>query len=499
MKIEDKLIELHKSGIGVWVQGDNLRYKSIFGEPKKTDIEFLKNNKVAIINNLKKNNTLFNREIQNNEMPLTEIQSAYILGRDKNFKYGGVSSHVYIEIKLPLLDINKAEEVWNNIINRHEALKTVFTPNHYQKILKEDTYYRIKYNNGENIAEKINNTRKKLESKVYNSNSWPLFDIIISQLDDYSIIHISFDFLVLDWTSIWILLKEFEELYFYESEVVYKKYSLKEIRLSQLALKESSKYLLDKEYWEHRIPKLPEGPMIPINDNFEGFSFERKQKKIDVNKWDKLKSIIQTFEVTQTSFLISILAIVLNRFSYNSHFIINLVTMNRPQEYYGAKVVNDFTATNLLEFEINNQDRFIELLRKTQRQLIEDINHDTFTGVEVIREIRKDPEKRDRIYPFVFTSAMGIDSSNYKYIKVKKDGLSQTPQVFMDCQVMEVEGELIINFDLRKGVIPSIIIETITDSYSKLLSYLCDISMWNCDISDIYGEVFNNNLNEIKK
>lgn len=496
MEIQNKLIEMYKNGLEVWVDKNNLKYKSFNGIPENRDIDFLKTNKSKIMEILNKNNIFLTGLLEDDELPLTEIQSAYLLGREKHFEFGGVASHVYMEAKLPLLEINRAEKVWNNIIQEHEALRSIFTSNNTQKILKKDIYYKIDFNDGINIEDKISETRESLKGKCYKPDIWPLFDIVISQVDDYSLLHLSFDFLILDWASILILLKEFENNYFNEKINLKQSYNLKKIRMNQLTRKQSSKYLSDKKFWEKRIPILSDAPLLPIQGNMIKDRFKRRQLKLSRSEWNNLKENIGKFGFTQTSFLVTVLAIVLNNWSSNPEFTLNLTTMNRQKEYLDMDIINDFTSTELLEFKINKKQCFCDLLKRVQEQIIEDLQHETFTGVEVVRAIRKDIERRDIIFPFVFTSALGIKSSDYKYISLQEEGLSETPQVFMDCQVMEVNQELIINFDLRLGVFSKELSSSIVKNYFDLLYYFSDLESFKKPISSIYIE---NNISNSEK
>ena len=496
MGIESKLIELYRNGLEVFANKEELNYRSTSGIPKKEDIDFLKKYKNEIVTILNKDSINSSCVLGDNEIPLTEIQSAYLLGRENHFELGGVSSHVYMEVRLPLLEKSRTEDVWNNIIKEHEALRSIFTSNNTQKILKRDLYYTVEFNEGIGINGKVNSTRERLKGKRYKTNIWPLFDIVVSQVDNYSLLHLSFDFLILDWTSIWILLKEFENNYFNNVTISNSIYNLKEIRMSQLSLKKSSKYLSDKEFWESRIPTLPSSPILPIQNTTIQDKFERMQIKADTIKWTKIKSNLAKLGFTQTSFLITIMAIMINNWSSNSKFSLNLTTMNRPKKYDGIDIVNDFTATSLLKVEVNNKQLFCDLLEKIQEQIIDDLKHETFTGVETIREIRKNTAKRNSIFPFVFTSALGVSSSDYKYIHLQEEGLSETPQVFMDCQVMEVNQELIVNFDLRSGVFSKELSNSIVKSYFGLLNYFSNLESFNKLISDVYKE---NGLNNNKK
>ncbi|MEJ7329137.1 hypothetical protein, partial [Staphylococcus epidermidis] len=80
----------------------------------------------------------------------------------------------------------------------------------------------------------------------------------ITQRHEQSILHLSFDFLILDWTSIWILLKAFESAYFNENDVIdtSQDYELKDIYMQSELTKASSKYLVDQQYWLNKLPHL---------------------------------------------------------------------------------------------------------------------------------------------------------------------------------------------------------------------------------------------------
>ena len=76
---------------------------------------------------------------------VTDIQKAYLVGRNENFELGGVGTHLYSEIKSSL-DIPKLNEALNKVILRHPILHTVFNlENQQQVILGEIPVYNINY------------------------------------------------------------------------------------------------------------------------------------------------------------------------------------------------------------------------------------------------------------------------------------------------------------------------------------------------------------------
>ena len=106
--------------------------------------------------------------------------------------------------------------------------------------------------------------------------------------------------------------------------------------------------------------------------------------------------------------LLTIYSEILKKWSINKDFCINVTTMNRNIELYQNiyDIVGEFTNVVLLEVKNDKKSSFIERALKIQRQLWEDLEHNNFSGVEFIREIKKFFNE-DRIYPYVFTSTLG--------------------------------------------------------------------------------------------
>ncbi|HEK9849483.1 TPA: non-ribosomal peptide synthetase, partial [Streptococcus equi subsp. equi] len=86
--------------------------------------------------------------------------------------------------------------------------------------------------------------------------------------------------------------------------------------------------------------------------------------------------------------------------------------------------------------------------REIQGQLIEDLSHELFSGIEMQKELRKIEKDNLVLMPIVFTSGIGINSwdDDERLGKIVY-GLSQTPQVFLDNQVFVYNDGLKIYWD----------------------------------------------------
>ncbi|MCD6257468.1 amino acid adenylation domain-containing protein, partial [Candidatus Aerophobetes bacterium] len=486
---KDKAVELlthfRKKGVSLWEDNGKLRYKAPRGVLKDDDLQALKYYKKDILNLLQaeaKFSTITpDPESRFEPFPLTDVQSAYLLGRHEAFGYGGVGCHIYMELNYPELDPERAEAVWNQLISRHDMLRVVIDRNGYQRVLKDVPHLKIDYTDAsswekQEIEANLNQIREELGHRVYEPEHWPLFDIAITKTPDNTILHFSMDFLMADWASIMLLLSEFETLYaepakrLSDLSLTFRDYVLAERRL-----RESPAYFRDKEYWLSRISDLPPAPDLPLTqkqDKFGTARFRRRFLKLNKFAWEKLKQQAQKRGLTPTIAVIAAYAAVIERWSREKRFCLNLTVLNRlPLHPQINNIVGDFTSISLLSVDWGAGSSFYECAKALNRQLFEDLEHRLFSGVEVLREIRRRGHE-DALMPIVFTSGIGLWTHQLKG-KVGY-GISQTPQVFIDCQAMDSHDILYVNWDVREGVFPDGMIDDMFSVFEKLLHSLAE-------------------------
>ncbi len=483
MSIKEKIIELYNRGINLWSEDGNLHYKAAGQKLLPEDMEFLKKNKVEIIRLFESPNKIEKNYDRYTEYPLTDIQSAYLLGRGNNYRFGGVSSHVYFEVEFPKLEREEVEKAWNSLIQRHDNMRMVISETQKQRVQESVPKYEILWQDCENLEEieEDNVIRKSLENKYYEIGSWPMYDIGVSQLKDKSIMHLSFDFLILDWTSIWILLKEFEQVYFNKQDNLDEvSYTFKHYYMDSLDRKKCSKYIVDEAYFSKKLNEYAEAPMLPVNFDDAQEEFQRISSEINMNEWAGLKAAALKEGITATIAVLTAFSMTLELWCEKPDFTVNLTTMNRDSNRKEiGSIVGDFTSINLLNVSVMRDKTFVENAKVLQKKFALDMEHNSFSGMEVLRELRKLHSSEECFYPIVFTSSIGSISAEYDYLKMGTYGVSQTPQVFMDCQVMEVNKKLHINLDIRKGIFPEGMIEHMMEKFCELLYYLAEQKNWS--------------------
>lgn len=209
--------------------------------------------------------------------------------------------------------------------------------------------------------------------------------------------------------------------------------------------------------------------------------FIRMARKLSAEDWEKIKFFSSQNSVTPTATVLSIFALCIERWSVNKKFSLNLTTLIRNNKYTGIyNTIGDFTSVDVLEIDLSEKIIFADFVKNVNKQIFEDLDHSSYSGIEVIRDLRKRRKNPMLLFPIIFTSSIGLIKNDGMVGKVNNNGISQTPQAFLDCQVMDNEEGLFINWDIRNGIFEEGVIQ---DIFCTFLTYLKKISesveFWN--------------------
>ena len=470
---------LEAKGITFWREGDKIKYKAGAGAMQKDDILRLKACKSEILELLAadsgKVKLMENKSERYEPFVLTDVQQSYLMGRGNLFDYGGVACHIYIQLCYEQLDTVRVERVWNELIAKHEMLRAVIHEEGYQQIMKEAPPFNVR-DYGDLPADQI---EQEMGHDAFEIGSWPYFAVGVSNYEKKAIMHISIEFIIADWTSIWMLMYQFEQLYFGElQEIQSVPISFRDYVLTEREQKESAVYAQDKAYWMKQLETFPTRPLLPVirsNDKEKAY-FERKYVRLSPDEWGRVKQYALVNGITPTTLVLMLYAAALERYSENKRFAINLTVLNRQPFHPDIdKVIGDFTTLSLLEIDFGSGKDFLETAKITGERLFGNMDHSSYSGVEFMREISRSKGPDAAFMPYVFTSAVGLFSSMPDMMirgMGEGSGISQTPQVFIDCQVMDGNFGMQVNWDIRKGVFEPCIIE---DMFTLFREMLCSI------------------------
>ncbi|RKG92069.1 condensation domain-containing protein, partial [Corallococcus terminator] len=423
--------------------------------------------------------------------PLTDIQQAYWVGRSGDYELGQVSTHIYFEINGQGLEVSRLEQAWRRLIDRHDMLRAVILPDGRQQVLKQVPPYhlRILELRGQDEASRtrqLDAVREEMSHQVLPADRWPLFEIRASLLDDGHLrLHVGLDALIADAWSMFCLFQEWARLYQEpEARLPPLELTFRDYVLAEEGLRRTPLYERSRAYWMERVERMAPAPELPLArtpDAVGAGRFQRRGSRLSREDWQKLKQRTAEEGLTPSAVLCTAFSEVLARWSKSPRFTLNLTLFNRlPLHPQTHEIVGDFTSLSLLEVDASLLEPFTARAQRVQQQLWQDLDHRHFGGVRVLRELaRRQGGSQRALMPVVFTSTLALGAAGQEASVLNQFGemtyaVGQTPQVWLDHQVIEQDGALLFNWDAVEALFPPGLLDDMFAAYCRFLARLVD-------------------------
>ncbi|HML89684.1 MAG TPA: amino acid adenylation domain-containing protein [Methylomusa anaerophila] len=420
--------------------------------------------------------------------PLTDLQQAYLLGRNPYFELGNVATHIYQEFEMRNINLPRLNDALHMLIARHDMLRAVIVNASEQKILPAVEPYPIELYDFRKLDKqtregRLQEIRECMAHEMLPADKWPLFDIRASLLSEDTIrLHIHLDMLIMDFTSVMVFFNEWMMLYenpdkpLADMEIHYRDYVLAEKKI-----KDTVPYRNSKNYWLVKTDSLAPAPELPLKTNPRTITdprFRRRFSILSPEQWNTLKEKAKQQGLTPSGVLFAAYAMIIANWSKGSRFTLNLTLANRlPLHPQIDRIIGDFTSVTLVELDYSRPKTFLCWAQQVQKALLETLDHPYFSGVEVIRELAARRGMREAAMPVVFTSGLGLNNELNSLFEMQEGeccGLAETSQVWLDQQVFEIKGGLVFNWDVVDELFPEGMIDDMFGSYCQLLAGLAE-------------------------
>ncbi|WP_193085934.1 non-ribosomal peptide synthetase [Halomonas sp. FME65] len=417
---------------------------------------------------------------------LTDVQQAYITGRQEGLVMGGVGTHFYSEFEDDQLDIERFRQALMRVIERHHTLRIVFDEPGEQRFLPTAPHCPLDVITCKDEVwdETVARMRSELSHKVLDPTQWPLFHLTVIVSDQgQKRLCVGLDNAILDGLSMRIFFAELGMCY-RDPEVTLPALGVtfKDYQDQVYARISAGDQEKSQDYWRARLANLPDAPRLPLAKEPNQLSrprFVRRKSVLPREQWQKLTDKARGLGVTPSCLLLNSYASVLASWSENPALSINVTLFDRRQVHADIHhIMGDFTSLLLLETVQHESESWLAATQRLQQRLWQDLEHADVSAVWVLRQLAELRQVSDVSMPVVFTSALGADTALDESSLLSPAntvwGVSQTPQVWIDHQVYEHDGALHFNWDVVESLFPEGMIDAMFTAYCTLLTHLTD-------------------------
>ena len=493
MSLPELLERCRNQGIALWSVDGSVHYRAPSGALDEGLMVLLRDQREALIAHLQKAQAIFQIDaaVAYERFALTPVQAAYVLGRNAAFDFGGNACHLYVEYAWPAgMDPQRLEQAWNAMVSHHPALRTVIEDNVWQRVQPHVPWQSLSVHDQRKLDEHViaahrEQVRERLSHNCPPLDIWPILRPEFSLEDTRTVVHFSVDFTIIDYASLQLLLSEwlarYDDSHRMRPEL---EASFRDYVTYEQALRASTTGLRDREWWLQRLNTFPAGPDIPrlqAGALSHSIRFKHLHARLSLPDWEAFQATAGDHGLSATGAVLAAFAEIIGRWSQTPTFCLNLTVLDRPTVHPQlAQVLGDFTKLSLLAVDCRVGVSFAERARAIGEQMFEDMDHGSFSGVEMLREIGRKRGRGSDLMPVVFTSGIGsvrrMLGESEGRLSAPQYMISQTSQVWLDCQVTDQFGGLEIGWDIREHVFPPIQMQAMFDAFVSLLHVLAEDS-----------------------
>ncbi|OCB40973.1 non-ribosomal peptide synthetase [Mycobacterium malmoense] len=392
--------------------------------------------------------------------PLAPMQHAMWVGRQDNQQLGGVAGHLYVEFDGGPIDPGRLRAAATALARRHPMLRVEFLPDGTQRIAAADDGFPVavedlRHLDHDDIDRRLAALR---EAKSHQQLGGAVFELALTRLPgERSRLHVDLDMQAADAMSYRTLMADLAALYL-GRDLPALSYSYRQYRRAVEADEARPQPAREaaRNWWAQRIPQLPDPPSLPTTGDRGSRRSVRLWHWLDPETRDALFSRARARGLTPAMTLAASFSHAVARWSTNSRFLLNVPLFGRqPLHPDVDSLVGDFTSSLLLDVDLTGSPTAAARAAAVQDAMRTAAAHAAYPGLSVLRDLSRH-RGTQVLAPVVFTSALGLGPLFGDEVTAQFGTpawiISQGPQVLLDAQVTELDGGVLVNWDVREGV-----------------------------------------------
>lgn len=433
---------------------------------------------------------------------LATMQHAYWIGRRDDQQLGGVAAHLYAEFDGPepggtSLDPDRVRRAVDRLVDRHEMLRAVFDDDGRQYVPTAQQVPVFEVNDlrtweAADIDAELERLRDEKTHQRMPAERGKVTDVTLTLLPSgRHRLHVDIDMLAADALSYRIMMADLAEIHRGRGDELapidysYRRY------LSDKPGKVRAAYDRDKSWWADQLGALPDPPTLPIVPEHDRADPHRT---IRCNHWidaDAKRNLIERshgYGVTPAVVLAAVFAHVVASWSRDSQFLLNVPLFDREPTHDDVGLLSgDFSSSVMLAVDGSHRG-FLALIRDVQRRLHTYASHSAYPGLDVLRDLGRH-RGGQLLAPVVYTSGLDLGEL-FAPVVGQQFGrpawiVSQGPQVVLDAQVVELDGGLLTNWDVREQAFPAGVVDAMFARHRGVIDRLLGTDAnWDFDLGE---------------
>lgn len=376
------------------------------------------------------------------------------------------------------IDKKKLEDVFKELIHRHESLRTSFESINEEVIqrVNENVEFKIDYLEKPDTDVEIEESIKKF-IRPFDLAKAPLTRVGIMELqEDKSILIFDVHHIISDGTSTGILIDEFSKLYNGEKlgqlRIQYKDYAVWKNKLLESGeIKKQEAYWINRFSDEITVLDLPTDYIRPAVQSFEGDSITFKIDNDIVNELEKVQRKTGT---TTYMILLSCIDILLSKYSGQEDIIVGSPIAGRNHVDLQS-IVGMFVNTLAMRNNSNGNKTYKEFLKEVKDNALKAYENQDYQFEELVDKLGiKRDISRNPLFNVMFTMQnLDIKNIDVQGISIKEQEVRfDHSKVDLSFTAAQLNNECIINLQYCTKLFKRSTIEQMIEHLRNILKYV---------------------------
>ncbi len=406
MDLKKFLGDIKIKGVELWVEGNNLRYRSPKGVLTKAKLSEIKQNKQDILQFLKKGDYI------SKSYRLSLGQETLYLTH--NLAPESPIYNLFLAIRIfSKFNVKAMQKSLQALVERHACLRTLFFHQENDELMQNVYGYKDAYFESIDGSAWNENKLKRQVKAVYERpfilEKGPLMRAhLFTRSESDHVLLFTFHHIISDGWSLWMIIDELQKLY--SAQKTGSKTSLPSILSSYADFVQWQSEMLNSSrgeslwnYWKNQLSgdlpviTLPIDHPRPVMQTFNGatYSFE-----LDEELSEKIKNLAKAEGVTLFMLLLAAYEVLLYRYTGQEDILVSSATTGRTNRKF-ANVMGYFINLIVLRADFASNLTFKKFLNHTRETVLGAIKNQDYPFASLVKKLQI---KRDSSYsPLVQT------------------------------------------------------------------------------------------------